>query len=86
MYQRAPGTLARRTPGSLVVLAPRAHAPIRISGSSVIVWDLLAEPMPATDLLVEVAQQVGVPSSAVAEDLDAALAVLLEAGAVVVTP
>jgi hypothetical protein len=86
MYQRAPDTLARRTPRSLVVLARQAEAPIRISGSSVVVWDLLATPRRLWDLVLDVALRVDAPSTEVAVDLEVALEVLIEVGAVVESP
>jgi hypothetical protein len=66
----------------LVVLAPASGAPVRVSGSAVDVWDMLESPQAEADLLAEVASRIGAVPDAVADDLGAALDVLIAAGAV----
>jgi hypothetical protein len=84
--RRASDVFVRRTPRSLVILAPGSALPVRVSGSAVDVWEMLATPRTAGSLQTELGPRAGVARGAVGADLAAALAVLVEAGAVVVTP
>jgi hypothetical protein len=82
-FRRASGALVRRTPRSLVILAAGSTIPVRVSGSAVDVWEMLARPMAADDLLHAVARELDAAPGSIAADLGAALAVLVDAGAVV---
>jgi hypothetical protein len=81
---RVPGTFVRRTPRSLVILVAGSQLPVRISGSAVDVWEMLAIPRSTDSLLSEWSTRDDTRADRAVEDLGAALAVLVEAGAVVV--
>jgi hypothetical protein len=67
-----------------VVLAAGSEQPVRISGSAVDVWEMLATPKTLDDLVTEIDADVGSSARVLAADVAGALAVLADAGAVVV--
>jgi hypothetical protein len=83
-YQRCPATFVRRTTRSLVILAAGSEQPVRVSGSAVDVWDMLATPKTLDDLVAEIVADAGTAAGVLATDVAEALAVLAVAGAVVV--
>ncbi len=85
-YRRAPDAFVRRTPRSLVILSVRSRQPVRVSGSAVDVWEMLATPRTLDLLRSALAAHLGLTPDAIAADLAEALAVLIEAGAAVCEP
>jgi hypothetical protein len=83
--RRASDAFARRTPRSLVILSPGSLLAVRVSGSAVDVWEMLATPRTVGSLRTELATRAGLAPGAVDAGLGDALAVLVEAGAVVVS-
>jgi hypothetical protein len=84
--RRASDAFVRRTPRSLVILSAVSHQPVRVSGSAVDVWEMLATPRTVGTLQNELGARAGLPADAVGSELADALAVLVAAGAVVVAP
>jgi hypothetical protein len=80
---RSERVLWRRTLGGVVVLpmlAPTAQ-PIELRGPAAGIWELLAEPMTSADLVAALAAAYAVDEDQVATDVDGALDLLLELGA-----
>lgn len=81
-WSRVESVLWRRTLGGVVVLPTAGEGePVALHGPAAGIWELLADPMTATDLVATLAATYGVDESQVATDVDAALDVLLELGA-----
>jgi Coenzyme PQQ synthesis protein D (PqqD) len=81
---RAERVLWRRTLDGVVVLPvhrPAAARPVALTGSAAGIWDLLAEPMTAADLVAALAATYGVHEERVADEVGGALETLLELGA-----
>ena len=83
-YCRAASALWRAVPGHL--LLSDAHGEVvDVTGSGALVWELLAAPMEASDLVVEVGRLYGEDASAVETPVRALLADLVARGFVEVT-
>jgi hypothetical protein len=81
-WSRAEPVLWRRTLAGVVVLPTGGERePVALHGPAAGIWELLAEPMTATDLVAALAESYGVEETQVADDVGDALAVLLELGA-----
>jgi Coenzyme PQQ synthesis protein D (PqqD) len=79
---RAERVLWRRTLGGVVVLPPQAATePVALRGPAASIWELLAEPMTAADLVASLATTYQVHEEHVAGEVGGALDVLLELGA-----
>jgi hypothetical protein len=79
---RADRVLWRRTLAGVVVLPTLTTTePVALRGPAAGIWELLAEPMTAADLVAAIAATYGVHEEQVANDVGGALDVLLELGA-----
>jgi len=79
---RADRVLSRRTLGGVVVLPVHGTIePVELRGPAAGIWELLAEPMTAADLVAALAAAYGVDEEQVANDVGEALDVLLDLGA-----
>ncbi|HEY5014973.1 MAG TPA: PqqD family protein [Acidimicrobiia bacterium] len=82
LWCRADRVLWRRTLGGVVVLpTQRTTEPVALRGPAAMIWELLAEPLRAADLLESLAATYGVGAHEVAADVAGALDLLLELGA-----
>jgi hypothetical protein len=81
-WARAEQVLWRRTLRGVVVLPTLgATEPVALRGPAAGIWELLAEPMTAADLVAAMAATYGVHEEQVANDVGGALDVMLELGA-----
>ena len=78
---RAESVLWRRTLDGVVVLPAGGGDPVALRGPAATIWERLAEPCSTTDLVAMLAATYGVRAEHVANDVGAALDVLLELGA-----
>jgi hypothetical protein len=81
-WRRVESVLWRRTVDGVVVLPTAGEGePVALHGPAAGIWELLAQPMTATDLVATLAATYGVADAQVAADIGGALDVLLELGA-----
>ena len=81
-WRRAEPVLWRRTLAGVVVLPTRGRRePVALDGPAAGLWELLAEPMSARDVVAALAETYEVEDTRVAGDVGAALDVLVELGA-----
>ena len=81
-WSRADSVLWRRTLAGVVVLPVNGSAePVVLRGAAAGIWELLAEPMRPGDLVAALAATYRVDEALVADDISAALDMLLELGA-----
>jgi len=79
-WQRDPQVLWRRIGDGLVVLPPERAACLAVSGATGLLWELLAEPVDAGELVERMATETGADPAAVQAQVEAGLQVLAEAG------
>ena len=83
-WVRAAGTLWRNS-GDTVILLPDAREgqiPLVMSGSAVLVWELLADPVTLSELAAELAAVYEMEAPVIAADLEPILEVLHAATAI----
>ena len=86
-WVRTPTTLWRVAGARLALLSDGEEAsPLVVSGSSVLLWELLETPISLEDLAAELADAYGVDPRVVAADLEPVLERLGAAGAVHMVP
>lgn len=85
-WVRHPGALWRDAVGHVLVLPPEGDESLALSGSGALLWELLADPVTAEEACRRLGQMYGAEASAIAGDVDEALAELARRGAVVSRP
>jgi hypothetical protein len=82
LWCRADRVVWRRTLGGVVVLPThRSTEPVALRGPAAEIWELLAEPMRASDLVAVLAETYRVGEHDVADDVAGALDLLSDLGA-----
>lgn len=79
--RRAQGVVWRRTMDGVVVLPAGAVEPIALLGPAANMWEMLAEPLTATELVAALADHYGVEPDHVTNEIRATLDGLLRRGA-----
>ena len=80
--ERVPATLSRELLDGVLLLPPRASAPMQVSSPGQVIWALLAEPRTATALAEELGGLFDAPVEVVRADLAPILGALFDAGAI----
>ncbi len=70
----------------MVALPRDGEFPITLQGTGVVLWEMLAVPHTAAELISEMAARFGVETSVVGDDLEAALGRFAAAGLIEVAP
>ncbi|HET9441887.1 MAG TPA: PqqD family protein [Acidimicrobiales bacterium] len=79
-WQRVGGAVWREVRAGVLVLAPGQPDPVMLSGTGVMVWDLLAEPASLDELAAAIAGLQAVEPATVLEPLATLLGQLRELG------
>jgi hypothetical protein len=79
--RRSQGVVWRRTMDGVVVLPAHAEEPIALLGPAASVWELLAQPLTAAELVAGLADHYGVAPEHVSGEISATLDGLLRRGA-----
>ena len=80
-WHRAEGVVWRRTMDGIVVLPGHGQEPIALLGAAASMWELLAEPLTAEELVAALAEYYGVDAEQVSPEIRATLDGLLHRGA-----
>ncbi len=80
--ERAPSTLWRAGEFGVVLLAPRAAAPVTLGGTGRGLWDALAEPRTREQLASDLAAAYDADPQVVADDIEPVVEQLLSIGAI----
>lgn len=83
LWCRHPGTLARRTPRSIVVSTDKVPAPVAISGVAMCVWLCVDGTRTTDEIVAQVAKAIRVPAAVAEAKTLTALCELVEIGALV---
>ena len=78
---RSQGVVWRRTMDGVVVLPAHAEEPIALLGPAASVWELLAQPLTAAELVAGLADRYGLAPEHVTSEINATLDGLLRRGA-----
>jgi hypothetical protein len=78
---RSEGVVWRRTMEGVVVLPAHAAEPIALLGPAANMWEMLAEPLTAAELIAALAEHYGVEPDRVTNEIRATLDGLLRRGA-----
>lgn len=79
--RRSQGVVWRRTMDGIVVLPAHADEPIALLGAAASVWELLAEPLTASEVVAALASHYEVAPEQVTSEIRATLDGLLRRGA-----
>ena len=79
--RRSQGVVWRRTMDGIVVLPADADEPIALLGPAASVWEMLAEPLTAAELVAALASHYGVAPDRVTSEIRATLDGLVRRGA-----
>jgi Coenzyme PQQ synthesis protein D (PqqD) len=79
--RRSQGVVWRRTMDGVVVLPARSVEPIALLGPAANMWEMLAEPLTAAELVAALADHYGVEPDRVTNEIRATLDGLLRRGA-----
>lgn len=81
VYRRSPGILSRRV-GEEVIVASAEGEPHLLTGTGLIIWNLLSTPRTVPELVRELTAAFGTPRAAVTSDVQPFLADLVSQGLV----
>ena len=82
-FARAPEVLWRQLAGVILIRTVADPGIVELSGTGVLLWLALVEPVTAGELATELADVVGAPADAVVRDVGTALADLVQRGLVI---